>query len=143
MFILSSISSGLEFWSVNYTSIYENSDVNFFKKIKLFGELSSNCLNNLLRINACKTLGSCWWSLLTILQWTNTTSVISKLDTFSPFLSLVILLLLPPSNFIVSGAKSLIYCLYFKCDFIFYFIYVCSYWRFISLFAMFFKIYSK
>ena len=26
MFILSSISRGLEFWSVNHTSIYENSE---------------------------------------------------------------------------------------------------------------------
>ena len=30
--ILSSISSGLEFWSVNHISIYENSEVNVFKK---------------------------------------------------------------------------------------------------------------
>ena len=34
---------------------------------------------------------------------TNTTSVISKLDTFSPFTSLIILLLLLPSNFIALG----------------------------------------
>ena len=34
MFILSSISSGLEFWSVNHTSIYENSELKVFKNIK-------------------------------------------------------------------------------------------------------------
>ena len=42
MLILSSISSGLEFWSVNDTSIYENSESNVFKNIKLFGEISNN-----------------------------------------------------------------------------------------------------
>ena len=30
LFILSSISNGLEFWSVNHTSIYENSELNIF-----------------------------------------------------------------------------------------------------------------
>ena len=34
MFILSFISSGLEFWSVNHTSIYENSELNVFKNVK-------------------------------------------------------------------------------------------------------------
>ena len=38
MFLLSSISSGLEFWSINHTSIYENSDVNNFENIKVLGE---------------------------------------------------------------------------------------------------------
>ena len=42
----------------------------------------------------------------TILEWNNTTSVISKRDTFSPFLTLVILLLLLPNNFMFSGGKS-------------------------------------
>ena len=36
MFILSSISSGLKFWSVNYTSIYENSKGKVFKKHNIF-----------------------------------------------------------------------------------------------------------
>ena len=36
MFILSSISSGLEFWSVNHTSIYENSELKVFNNIKLW-----------------------------------------------------------------------------------------------------------
>ena len=31
MFILTSISSGLEFWSVKQTSIYENSDLKVFE----------------------------------------------------------------------------------------------------------------
>ena len=34
MFILSSISSGLAIWSVNHTSIYENSESNVFENIK-------------------------------------------------------------------------------------------------------------
>ena len=33
MFILSSISSGLEVWSVNHTSIYANSESEVFKNI--------------------------------------------------------------------------------------------------------------
>ena len=33
MYSLSSISSGLEFWSANHTSIYENSELKVFKKI--------------------------------------------------------------------------------------------------------------
>ena len=40
MFILSSISSGLE--SVNHTSIYKNSELKVFKNIKLLGEISNN-----------------------------------------------------------------------------------------------------
>ena len=48
MFISSSISSGLEFWSVNDTSIYENSELNDFKNIKMFSEISSNWPNDLL-----------------------------------------------------------------------------------------------
>ena len=41
MFMLSSISSGLEFSSVNHTSIYENSESNVFKDIKLLGGKSN------------------------------------------------------------------------------------------------------
>ena len=37
MFKLSSISSGLEFLSVNHTTMYENSDLNILKNIKLGG----------------------------------------------------------------------------------------------------------
>ena len=42
MLILSSISNGLEFWSVKPTSIYENSESKVFKNIKLLGEISHN-----------------------------------------------------------------------------------------------------
>ena len=55
-FILSSISSGFEFWSVNHTLIYENSDLNIFENIIFFRELSSNWPNELLGINVYKTL---------------------------------------------------------------------------------------
>ena len=51
MFILSSISSGLEIWSVNQTSIYENSESKVFKNIKFSGEISANWPNDLLGIN--------------------------------------------------------------------------------------------
>ena len=46
MFILFSISSGLEFWSVSHTSKYENSELNAFKNIKLLGEISNNLQND-------------------------------------------------------------------------------------------------
>ena len=42
MFILSSISRGLEFGSVNHTLIYENSELKVFKNIKLLGKISIN-----------------------------------------------------------------------------------------------------
>ena len=47
----SSISRGLEFWSVNHTSIYENSALNVFRNINVFGEISSNWPNDLLGTN--------------------------------------------------------------------------------------------
>ena len=100
--MLSSISSGLEFWSVNYTSSYESSKTKVFKIIKFVDEISSNQPNDLLAANVYQTLDNC---CLAILQWANTISVISKQGTFSPFSSLVILLLVLPSNFIVSGIK--------------------------------------
>ena len=60
MFILSSVSSGLEFWSVNSTSLYENSELKVFKNIKCFGEIYSNWPNYLLGTNVYKTLEPCW-----------------------------------------------------------------------------------
>ena len=60
MFILSSVSSGVEFWSVNYTSVYESSELKVFKNIKFLGEISNNWLNDLLRTNVYKTSESCW-----------------------------------------------------------------------------------
>ena len=51
MFIFSSVSCGLEFWSVNHTSITWNSELIVCKKIKFVGEASSNWPNGLLRKN--------------------------------------------------------------------------------------------
>ena len=59
MFILSSISSGLEFWPVNHTSIYENSESKVFENIKFMGEISNNCPNDLLGTNVYKTPEFC------------------------------------------------------------------------------------
>ena len=59
MFILSSVTRGLEFWSVNHTSIFGNSELNVFKNIvKSLGKLSNNWPNDLLETNVYKTLES-------------------------------------------------------------------------------------
>ena len=60
MFILSSNSRGLEFWSVNHTSIYKNSESNDFKNIKFLDEISNNLPNDLLGTNVHKTLEFLW-----------------------------------------------------------------------------------
>ena len=60
MFILSSISSDSEFWSVNHTLVYENSDSKVFK---FLGEISNNWPNDLLGTNVYKTLEKFWKSL--------------------------------------------------------------------------------
>ena len=86
MFILSSISSDLDFWSVNHISIHKNSESKVFKNIKFLGEISYNWPNDLLETNACKTLESCWQLLLTILQCTNTAFLIYKWDIFTIFI---------------------------------------------------------
>ena len=59
MFILSSISNGFQFLSVNHASIYENSVSKLFKNIKCLSETSNNWPNDLLRTNVYKTLESC------------------------------------------------------------------------------------
>ena len=41
MFVLSSVSGGLEFRLLNHTSIYENSELKVLKNIKLLGEISN------------------------------------------------------------------------------------------------------
>ena len=86
-FILSLISIGLEFWSVNQTSICESSESNVFKIINFSGEIFNNLRNDLLGTNVYKTLE--FWIflelLLTTLQCIHTTSVISKRGKFSPF----------------------------------------------------------
>ena len=51
IFILSSISSGLKFWSVNHTLKSEISELKVFKNIKAFSEISNNCTNDLFEIN--------------------------------------------------------------------------------------------
>ena len=56
MFTLSSISRGLEFWSVNHTSIDQNFKSKVLKNIKLFGEISNNWPNDLLGTNVYKAL---------------------------------------------------------------------------------------
>ena len=60
MLILSSIFSGLEYWSVNNTSIYENSKLRVFKNINFLDQTSNNWPMNLLGTNEYKTLESCW-----------------------------------------------------------------------------------
>ena len=60
MFILSCISSGLEFWSVNQSSIYKNFEQKLFKNIKFLDEISNNWPNDLLGLNVYNTLKSCW-----------------------------------------------------------------------------------
>ena len=56
MFILSSVSEGLEFWSGSHTSIYENSELNVFEIISFLEEISSNWPNDLLGTSICKNL---------------------------------------------------------------------------------------
>ena len=51
MFLLRSISSGLEFLSVNHASMYENSVSNIFKNSKFLGKIYSNWPNDLLGTN--------------------------------------------------------------------------------------------
>ena len=60
MFILSSICSGLEFWSVNYSSTWKNCALNVFTKTNFLDEISKNLPNDLLETNSYKTLESCW-----------------------------------------------------------------------------------
>ena len=57
MLILSSISSGLEFWSENQTYI-KIANQKLFKNIKFIGEISNNWSNDLLQANVYKTLES-------------------------------------------------------------------------------------
>ena len=42
MFILSFISSGLQFLSVNHTSVHENSELKVFENITFLGEIFTN-----------------------------------------------------------------------------------------------------
>ena len=123
-----------------------NSELNVLKKIWFVGKISIRLPNGLFEKNVYTTLESCWWSLVTLLQWTNTLSVISSFNTFSLLLSLVVLFWVLRSNFFFSGIKSsrLYPFLFFKCNSIFYLIYIYLYWCFINIFSMLCsKIYSK
>ena len=60
MFILSCISSGLGFQSVNQTSIYENSELKMFKIITFFVDISNKWPEDLLGTNVYKMLDTCW-----------------------------------------------------------------------------------
>ena len=55
---MSSISNGWLFCSVNYTSIAWNPELNVFKKIWFFGEISNKLPNGLLGTNVYKSLES-------------------------------------------------------------------------------------
>ena len=60
MFIFSSIFSNWWFWSVNYTSLYENSEWKVPKNIKFLSEISNDSPNDLLGTNIYKILESSW-----------------------------------------------------------------------------------
>ena len=60
MFILSFISRGLEFWSVNHTSICGSFESKVFKNIVFLGEIFNNWPSDLLGANVYKTLEFCW-----------------------------------------------------------------------------------
>ena len=62
-FILSSISNGWLFWSVNHTSMSWNSELNVFKIIWFVAEIPNklpNCLFGTKVYLEQKTLESCW-----------------------------------------------------------------------------------
>ena len=60
MFILSSISNGLDFWSVNHTLIYENLESNvMFWNIQNFG-MKYLMIDEMNEINVYKTLEYFW-----------------------------------------------------------------------------------
>ena len=60
IFVLSSISSGLEFLSENHPSICKNSESNVFKNIKFSGETFNNWRKDLSETHVYKTLEFCW-----------------------------------------------------------------------------------
>ena len=60
MFVLFFISSGIVFWSVNYTSVQKHSELKVSKNIKFLGEISNNWSNYLFETNVHKTLISHW-----------------------------------------------------------------------------------
>ena len=65
MFILSSISRGLKFWSVNHTSVYENSESKVFKNKKIFGWNIGYLTGRVIRN---KSIQDSWILLMTIIN---------------------------------------------------------------------------
>ena len=59
MFILYSISSGLEFSSVNHMSLHKNSELKVFKEISFLDGISYNWPSDLFETNVYKTLELC------------------------------------------------------------------------------------
>ena len=55
IFTLSSVFIGLEFWSVNHTSMHENFELKVFNNVKFLAEISSNSSKDLLETNVYKT----------------------------------------------------------------------------------------
>ena len=60
MFFLSSISSDLEYWLVNHTSIYKFLNQMLWKSKRFLEGTSNNWLNDLSGTNVYTTLESCW-----------------------------------------------------------------------------------
>ena len=125
MFILSSNSSGLEFWSENHTSLYDNSETKIFKNIKKTDQqfIRNKCILLKLGDNYC-------WQYcngLILLQW------FLKEAHFYPF-HLYLSYFCNFGQFVSFRRKKLkiMSRLHSKCNPIFFFIYIYSYWRIIS-----------
>ena len=65
---MSSISSDLEIWLANRTSIYENSELKFFLKTKCSVEISNNWPDELLGTNVYKCIQDFWILLIVIVD---------------------------------------------------------------------------
>ena len=141
---LFSISSGLEFWSVNHTSIYENSELKVLKNVKFFGK--SQIIDPMTYLEQIYTrllnlVDNYYWQYyigLILLQW--------FLDEvyfhiFYPLLSYFWCLQVT-SSFQVFKVQYNVW-FNFKCNFIFNFLYIYSYRRIISQCFRFLIIISK
>ena len=106
MFTSSSISSGLEFWSVNHTSTYQSSESNVFKNI--FFWVKYLIIDQTIYLEQMHTrffnfVDNYYWQYyneLLLIQW-----FLDNAGTCSLFSSFLILFLVLPSNFILSGVK--------------------------------------
>ena len=94
IFILSFVSSGLEFSSVNDTLIYENSKLKVFKRFWVKFQTFDQ------RIYQGQMYKTSW------ILWINTTLAIFEQSKFWPFSSWVILPFVLSSNFMTSGIKN-------------------------------------